>query len=310
MSNGENISSKLESDLGVLAQENEDLKARVAELESIISAKNIRIDESMKVIHRMRDNSRDLSKVVRESKRRELDLHSELEKKESAIARISESANVYRSRGKELTSKITEARSRIDETKSKNDRLKNLLASKSDEISELNSRIDEAMSRLDESKSRNDRLKNQLSAKNSELARKDEEISRLNKANESLRSKITSINSSNSKLIESKDSELGKTKSKLSESSKQLSSAINRYLKTKCVQENLDYESILESLPKNYSMDDVDRVVKEFANRRDRLNKMPMRVVPRTAVITESSLPRPQEYEEDIQTMSILKNMK
>lgn len=274
LNNGENISSKLESDLGVLAQENEELKAKVTELESVIAAKNIRLDESRKVIHSMRDNSRELSKVVRESKTRESSMSKEITKKDSTIAKISESANLYRYNGKKLSQKITESASR-------NERLKKTISDKSVEIGKLNESI----------------------------SRKDAEISRLKKINESMKAKVSESESNSKKIIESKDSELGKMKIKLSESMKQVNMILTRYLKTRCLQENLDYDSILESLPKNYSMDDVDKVVKEFSNRRDRLNKVPVRVAPRTAIITES-YPRGPEYEEDMQTMSILKNMK
>lgn len=260
MNNGENISSKLESDLGNLAQENEDLKTKIAELESIISAKNIRIDESMKVIHRMRDNSRDLSKVIRESKKREANLGRTISEKNETISKISESVDYHVTRGKKLSNKITEA------------------------------------------SSANDRLRKMISKKNAE-------IESLTKTCESLRGTINQNNSSSKKVIESKNSEIGRMKSKLTESSKLVSATINKYLKMRCASENLDLNSVVESLPKNYSVEDIDKKVTELSNRRDRLNKIPVRIPARKAVITESYLQNDPAYKEDMQTMTILSNM-
>lgn len=267
MSNGENISSKLESDLGNLAQENEDLKTKVAELESIISAKNIRIDESRKVIHRMRDNSRDLSKVIRESKRREASLTRTISEKdeiisqkESSISRMSESVGRHVARVKKLTEKVNDDNYNADR-----------------------------MQRV--------------------ISKKNEEIESLHKTCESLNKKIAQNDASSKKVIESKDSELGRMRSKVVEANKLVSATINKYLKMRCASSNLDLNSVMESLPKNYSVEDIDKKITELSDRRDRLNKVPIRIPARKAVITESYLQNDPSYKEDQQTMTILSNM-
>ena len=61
--------------------------------------------------------------------------------------------------------------------------------------------------------------------------------------------------------------------------------------------------TVTNLLPETYTIDDVDKLVSELSDRKRRLDKVPVAIQPRTAIVTESF---GSMSESDRQTMSIL----
>lgn len=355
LNEGDNISSKLESELGNLAKENEELKSTIENLESQLSAKDIRLGECKKVIRGMRENSRNLRRVFVESKQRENRLSAVISEKDNRINRLIESSrrlkaeksNLVRSIDKKDASmkRMTESANGLKsklaglvETNQKNEKsVRRMtesiseLENQRDELKESSlSEIGELRNRISELESENDRTRRMYESVKSKMRDRDSDIEDLREENEGLRtaldekdSEIRTLNStvsslkesssrnadSSKKLVESKDSEISSMRSAIATSNKKLSETLRKYLSMKCSQNNLDENVVRTNLPKNCTTDDIDRVVTEFANRRDRLNKVPVSVSPRRAVISESTMHDSITSPEASQTMTILNGM-
>lgn len=274
LTEGNNISSKLEADLGVLAQENEDLKSKVADLESRLSASNTRVDEARDVVSRTRDNSgslmRELSianENIRNLKKQNDALASKYMKLDSIVKSYESKLENANSRCKSLDKQLEKAINRSNTMK--------------DTVSKLDESNVGLRSKVADLKSENKTLKSRLS----ENANKLKNLSNTNK------------------LIESKTNNISKS---LTKSVSELSEVTNKYVKSRCAQEGLDYEHVSERISKNSSIEDIDKLIAEMSDQNRRIAKVPVLLQPTTAKLTESSKPN----NNDMQTIEFLQNFK
>lgn len=287
INSGEDISNKLSADLGTLARENEELKAKIARLESKASADNIRMKKMKAQLKESLANSRSMSKMLQESKVR--------------VAKLEDSII-------EGTEQLTESSETLRTTKERYmQKLKSLTSSNRSlrsELSDVNSKLESSQRDLSESTERYRTIISDLKKKhNRDLsdARKSESV--LSKKVSSLTEQLSKQESSrqlNEQKVQSTERVL---RERLKNANKNASIAIDKYLEVKCTQSGIGIQTVKNNLPEKYSTADIDKVVSELSDRKMRLGKVPVAIQPRTVRITESF---GSISEEDRQTMAIL----
>lgn len=281
---GEDISDKLSTDLGTLAQENEELKAKIARLESKASADNIRMKKMKSQLKESLANSRSMSKMLQESK--------------VTIAKLEDSILDGTDQIAELSNTLRETKvryiSKVKELSESNRALESELSIKDDRLSKTISNYDSRISSLREKYS-----KLISDHKNSELSL-SEQVSNLSDQ----LSKLESSRQLNEQKVQSTTRVL---KERLQNANKNTAIATEKYLSVKCAQSGISVQTAKINLPENYTTADVDKVVSELSDRKMRLGKVPVAIQPRTVRITESL---GSISEEDRQTMAILNGSK
>lgn len=287
INSGEDISNKLSADLGTLAKENEELKAKIARLESKSSADNIRMKKMKAQLKESLANSRSMSKMLQESKVRVVKLEDSIIEGTEQLTESSETLRATKERYmlklKSLTSSNRSLRS---------------------ELSDVNSKLESSQRDLSESTERYRTIISDLKKKhNRDLsdARKSESV--LSKKVSSLTEQLSKQESSrqlNEQKVQSTERVL---RERLKNATKNASIAIDKYLEVKCAQSGIGIQTVKNNLPEKYSTADIDKVVSELSDRKMRLGKVPVAIQPRTVRITESF---GSMSEEDRQTMAIL----
>lgn len=285
--NGDDISTKLETDLGTLAKENEQLRATIAQLESKASADDIRMKKMKAQLKEALANSRSMSKMLQERMK--------------TVAKLEDSLL-------ESAHQMDEMTDLVESTKT---RYQNRVRSISESRKSLQSQLNDVSKELEKAKSETMAVKGKYSRRLESL-RSSYEI-KLKKATEScevLESKVDSLTEqlseteSSKRLTEQKihSNELA-LKKKLQEARAYMKKATSEYLRVKCAESGIDMSTVINRLPETYTTDDVDKLVSELSDRKRRLNKVPVAIQPRTAIVTESL---GSMSESDRQTMSIL----
>lgn len=283
IANGEDISAKLETDLGNLAKENEELKLTISKLESKLSANNIRLKKMKTQMKENINNSRSMSK--------------ELQKNLKTVASLEDSII-------ESAQQMDEMENLIESTKS---RYMNKIRSISESNKSLKSQINDLTEDLEKSESKNIMYSNKLESLKESYENKLDES---RKSNRALKNKIDNLNEqlsskeSSIRLTEQK-SQSNETilKKKLQESKAETKKATLEYMRIKCAESGIDMSTIKNRLPETYTIDDVNQLVSELTDRKQRFNKVPVAIRPRTAIVSESF---GSISESDRQTMSIL----
>jgi chromosome segregation ATPase len=155
-------------------------------------------------------------------------------------------------------------------------------------------------------------IEKKLSSGSSEMSRlsesissKDRTISRLKSSNDELRSEVSSLKAS---LSESEDriSKMNSDhKSKMKKVSESMSYLLYRYLISKCNQTGVDPEIAKIRLGTNYTYEDVDRVVNDLSDTKDRYSKLPFESASRVRAMVVESTARNRE---DEQTMEFIRS--
>lgn len=282
--NGDNISSKLEDDLGAISQENERLKSELEKLKSRLSANNIRLSETKSLLKKSRESAGSLRKNLQESMKQVADLQSE----------IFDSAEQMESL-----------------TKTYESNRKNYLR----KINRINDKCHEVMEELHRASDRSSKIKNHYEEESARVASDHEneiasleakytsEISRLTERNSQLESQIKDL-TSGKKLVETRaKSESDAMKRKIESNAKYIKDLTDSYAKARCAQEGISVTALMDVLPEKYDKDMVDKKVFELSDRKRRMRNLPFSTEPVTARLEEDLV---KMSDEDRQTWEIL----
>ena len=279
--NGDNISSKLMKELGESATKIEELESKLESYKNRKSADNIRMKEMKDLISSMKANSKNLRECLHDAKKQVNILEDDIvsmndqsseydEELESLREQLSDMKHKYRYLLKE--NKVLESKaSRVDDLKNKLQESKNSM--------NKNSGLYEDVRR------ENKRLKDKLSEASCKL--QDFETTK-----KKLTSKAEALNKKNNSLL--KENQAYKA----------------RYVQLKSVQCGFSSETIKSRLSENFTIADVDRVVSELSDKKDRISKLPVSIPVSNISLNESKNSYIQEDEEISHTVSMLKAMK
>ena len=287
---GKDISVKLESDLGILAKENEELKSKVENLEKKLEAKDIRLTETRDLLHSVKDNSRTMSKQLQKLKVSNASLteqiydetvyHSELcEQYEVRVNNLQESLSQEKSRNKKLSIKLENSNARKQEIKDNvylleddyNKEIDSLVAKHEEDVALLESQITDLQNDLDDA---------------------NNVISKLEKQKH---------------LVESNtNTEFNKLKTQLQNAKTQNKETLMKYTELLCKQNGIKLETVQNRLPNNFNLSDVDRIVSELSDRNLRFSKLPIAQSRTKTVRLAESIGL---SDEDAQTMDMLKGV-
>ena len=291
---GEDISSKLESDIGELSKENEELKGIVESLKSKLSAKNIRLTEMRGVLRSTSSNSRDLSKKLQGLKIS----NSRLE--ESIVDGVEQISD--------FSSSYEDASNKIKKYESLNETLKNTIKSIRSENAKLlseNRKLEE-QSKLIPILEGKVKMIPSLESQVRRVIELDKQVKRIPGLETKLSEAMTRLKDfeKSKRLTEDKHASEADILNKKLESLKiGFSNATSKYVKMRCMKEGIGLEEVLSQLPKSYTIEDVDKLVESISDRKRRLDKVPVSLKSRSALVLESSSGM---SEADRQTMSIL----
>lgn len=264
---GENI-SLLKSDLESSVKENNDLKSNVSKLESKLAAKDIRLKNLKNTLSKLSESSSNLRTLLMQVK-------LELKERDEAIF--------------EGIDKIDELTDALETTKVCYER-KIKAMSKNYEVSRANN-----SNKIDKMHREIESLKKSYDNKISDIMNKHNgELSSLKRHNLQLKESVSNLSkqlefTKSSKILSEKNSSKAESvlKEKLDKSQKYSKTATDKYLKIKCLESNIDIETAKYHLPKNYSIEDIDRVVSKLADRKLRISKVPYVIQPNSITINE-----------------------
>lgn len=291
---GETISTKLEEDLGKLAEENEGLKTQVETLKSakaISTKKSRRIEEAYKSeAVTARRTLRRLEVKNERLERANRNITEQLTKTESQMKRVQESQDsALESLQRELT-------------KSKQDvaRLRSKLKKESNKYDTLKESYDDLSFQFKKLTESYGNTQNEIGRLQNEINYKESEIDTLYEENNSLTHDVEMANKNTSVT----ESEVKSANSRLDESRKQINQVLDKYITTKCLSEGLEVESVKRQLGSTYTVEDIDTLVEKISNEKIRLGKMPISFEPITAKRVDTSL-----SPEESQTFNFLQQM-
>ena len=164
------------------------------------------------------------------------------------------------------------------------------------------------ISKLLESQSYASEMNNHIQSLEQDLNVANDRVKKLQSTNSLLEGRIKSLKKSyNSKKVLSES----KQKTQMQTIQKQLNEAktiadntLNEYIKYRCLQENLDEDTVKQLVTNVTDLNEVDKIIFELSDRKRRLDKVPIAFQPRTARLVESSGIMSKE---DMQTMAFLK---
>ena len=293
---GNNISEQLENDLGKLASENEDLKTQVENLKKAnnISAKRSKhltetfeseVKEARRTLRRMEVKNERLERVNQE-------LTEDLNQKDSQLAKYEQLMRIEERKAERFSDDLQR---QLEEANEEIRNLRKQLREQSRELDAKNNQVERLTESLRDSKGR-------ISELESEISDKTEEIDSLYEENNALNSDLKSI-SSKTMVTENKVHEVS---SRLTEQESHLTETINKYLDAKCMSERVSKKLVLNNLPENYTISDIDMVVEKISDEQRRLNMMPMTLEPISVKLENISGDVDPEYQ---QTMKLLEGV-
>jgi len=328
---GEDISAKLLKDLGELSKENEELKVQLNENKSSEIADDIgimKIEESL--INRTKDIKR-LNKLLRTEKNNNEKIYKNYNsllnkqfKGAQKTKNITEEYNKLVKDHEELrkgSSKMLKSIKNLKtETTNKDYKLKLTedkmisydisyqaqLKKATEEIKELKIKENNLLKETMKQK----RINDQLADLNVELTETNNKIVTTNLIIPKLQDKIGLLENeietikNQKKLVESNLKNIcDKEEVELKQTTILLEKTLTNYLDVRCKQHNVDQETVKGLLPKNYTTEDIDKIVNTLSDRARRLNKVPFMIQSKTVTLNESI----GLNEEDRQTLSFLK---
>lgn len=279
ISKGDNISSKVQENLESLSNEVDRLKNEVKSLRDKDIANNIRIKDLRKRIKETSLNSSNLSKCLQESKLTIARLENDLLDSSNQVEDIQ---NMYEDR---LKSKKNSSRQIIRS-------LREQLESKDSYIKTLNEKLDVLNETIESSSIAQSEMVENYESKISSMSNR---ILKLKESKTELSEKVTSLTESlehtKSTKVITENKVMGENATlskKLDNANKYARKATNEYLKVRCAQTGIKVETVVNLLPSKFSIKDVDKVVSELSDRKLRLDKVPVAILPRNAVLAET----------------------
>lgn len=286
---------KLKAQLLRLQNENKTMKAR-------INADNIRLEE---LISKNRSAQSNTNSVCESLRSENVKLCRMVESKDEKIATITKSQNdKYNSvvaENRRIKAELAECKKSLNEANRQND-------IQSRKVSVLYENINDSKK---QNKEKNKLLECNIRSLESDVKTYHEQLVKQKAVNTELQNKVNSLTEAldvankAKKLTESnKDKQMEQVQRQLNEAKNETAKTLSEYLKLRCLQENLDEQSVREILPKVCKISDIDRVVSELSDRKRRLDKVPIVLQPRTVALVEST--SFNVTDEDKQTMAFL----
>jgi len=277
---GDDISEGLKKDLEEVILENDQLLKENETLKSKLSANDIRVRKLEGKLKVTMVKGTKIQKNLQESQLTIVSLEDELV---IGSEQMNELSGTSERKIKKLETRLASLSRIVKETKDGHEKIINELNSNyEDDVKEYLTEIDSLRIRVDRLKESKDNLKSQVKVLNDSLVKE----------------------TSNKKLIEKK---IHEKHSSEEEAIKKLLVTENtiksKYLKVKCAQSGIKLDTATGLLPKEYTVEDIDKIVGDLADRKLRLGKLPVEIRPRTAILSEGlSNITPEEK----QTMSFL----
>ena len=297
MKDGDNISPKLESELGKISEENVRLTEQIDTLNNKVSANNIRIKKLSNGIKKFNESNRQLRKSLSEKLKYTATLEDTLydtvkdnDNKDKQIGKLE-------SNSKSNQNKVAELESQIRTLKRKQSAM----------VEESKAKLNRLQKELENFQSANMTLKNELARTKSLLESTNDDIVTLQNSNDEL------VNA-NKKLLEQKTQTQQKILNEKHKSSvitadyeSALSETLEKYLETKCKSNGIKVETVKRLLPEKYTTKDIDSVVEELADRQRRYDALPFANLSTNIVLNESFS---NLTDADKQTMAFLNGIK
>lgn len=259
---GEDISSKLQADLGMISKQKEELEKKVKDLEESLSAKDIRVKSLMERLRKTTMISRKLRKLVTESR---LTI-SELQ---NSAAEILESEQSSRSEMKRHMIIMNDAVNFNKDMKKK-------LQESENKIHQLTESIDELT-----------KQNKSLLTENKTLSKKLELFNDIKNTNIQLTETLKKFKKKSKLTENASHSQVSNLTMTLEKTKKELDQALQYYMKTECAKCGISVETVQNLLPKSYSVKDIDKIISELVDRKDRLNKLPVVLTPTTVILND-----------------------
>ena len=215
------------------------------------------LQTALKQVKDLQEQLIELQEKLSVSYAKESKLEEQMQKKESAIANLTKTANT-----------ATALKERVESLKSDN----RLLEAK---LNESNDTINKLHSSLKANKESRKSLREELSSKEKSTKSLTEEVSRLKNDNTKLNESIESLK----KDIELKKSDYSKRleqSNKLVEKYKRIASkSVDRYIESQAVRLGVGKEEIKNKLPESYSFEDIDKACDSLQQYKRNMNKLP-----------------------------------
>ena len=270
LENGDEVSSKFVAELESLTRHIEELTTENENLKSRLSASETRVSSYKNLVSSMKANSRNMRRSITEN-------HVVIKTLQDSILENVEQYNDYQNE--------------LDNLSSEN----RILERANRRLHESNKSLSDDITRLKSESRTNDLNKAKLLAESKRTS--ESEIKALK---EQLESYKEDSSSKISKLEKQSESLERKCKKALVDNKNLLS----KYVEAKAIGNGLSVESILDKLPKKYSISDIDNTVDSLVNRRDRMRKLPIDLEGKTiSIIRENVSPYDKEQEQTIQIL-------
>ena len=230
---------------------------------------NIAKEKSNTLEAKLQEAKDSLSLAERENKRWKYRFENKL--KDSISAK---NANkVLENKAAESTSEVNKLRQKLAESTKKIEFLNNSINAYKEKLS-YQKRTE--LNRLEESK------KSQL-LKESEVKRLTEKLNNVVSENKSLNKNINELEN----LIKTNNAKISESLTKIKTLRKNEALIIDKYIRSRCSANNLNYEAVISSLPKSCSIEDLDKRIEAMADRQMKFDMLPMSVAPISGRIVE-----------------------
>ena len=277
MKDGDNISPKLESELGKISEENVRLNEMVDNLKSKLSANNIRIKRLKESINNEKKSSRLLRKRLSEKMKYTVELEETLydtvydnnskDKKlesnqnkqygmQEEIKSLKSKLNLFESKVNRLMDDNGKTNQAYDNVCNELQETKELLRQTQKQLQESKSNVKHLERLLDESKNQNNKLSNAVTNANKKL----------NEQKTQTKQKILNEKHKSSVLATGYENALCET--------------LDKYISAKCSQSGVNVETVKRLLPDKYTTEDIDKIVGELVDKEVRYAKLPFANLP------------------------------
>ena len=318
MEAGDDISAKLEADLGSISEENLRLQEQISKLEEKIAANNIRAERSKLIIESYRNVNKALrnrltnyAPYARRLENKFGDSVAECEGLDKETTSLRENLKRTDRQLKESKKRYREIQRKLQETKQQSQNSKRKLTESIERSESLTQLVENLRSDVKSAIRNNENLQKEVNRLKSEINSKELIESKLNRAlqeNKKLKEQITN----NKKQLEEEKQRsvntISKYKEKVVENNSTIADTLERYIQVKCAQNGIKVETVNGLLPERYNTKDIDRIVDDLANRKMRYDALPFSALPSnpTRIVESDARLSP----EDKQTVAFLQNFK
>lgn len=294
-----------------------DYSKEVDSLKESLSVSNTKLDKSKNLITEMSKNSKEMTKQLLEQKELnkqllaenetlKTDNHNLISRNENLkksvnfnkekVSYLSEKLDDLKKESFKFEVKMNDSMSRVmlkdDEIK---EDFKNSMKLESEEMNKLRKQVEF----LKESNLKLSKVNTQL----------NEKLVESEKRNKNLELKLESKESSNKSLLTENQKKESSLRLKLENISKYASNATLKYLKVASKLNGLDPKSVRENLPKDYKVEDIDKVVSQMSENKTKLESLPFNLSGHKMIV-ESLGQNKELSEEEIQTNKVFSAFK